>query len=90
MPSRDLAAALREAGLSEVDNSVRRRAEYSTDASNYRVVPSVVVFPRQVEEAAAALGVATQFGVPVTSRGGGTSIAGNAVAPASCWTSPGT
>ena len=44
-------------------------------------MPSVVVFPRHVEEAAAALDVATRFGVPVTSRGGGTSIAGNSVGP---------
>ena len=79
VPSHDLAAALREAGLSEVDDSTRRRAEYSTDASNYRVVPRVVVFPRHVEEAAAALNVATRVGVPVTSRGGGTSTAGNSV-----------
>ena len=79
VPSHDLAAALREAGLSEVDDSTRRRAEYSTDASNYRVVPRVVVFPRHVEEAAAALNVATRLGVPVTSRGGGTSTAGNSV-----------
>ena len=78
---RDLASALRAAGLSEVDDSARRRAEYSTDASNYRVVPSVVVFPRHVEEAATALDVATRTGVPVTSRGGGTSIAGNSVGP---------
>ncbi len=77
--SHDLAAALRTAGLSEVDDSARRRAEYSTDASNYRVVPSVVVFPRHVEEAAAALEVARRTGVPVTSRGGGTSTAGNSV-----------
>jgi FAD/FMN-containing dehydrogenase/Fe-S oxidoreductase len=77
--ARDLAAALRAAGLSEVDDSARRRAEYSSDASNYRVVPSVVAFPRHVGEAAAALDVATQLGVPVTSRGAGTSIAGNAV-----------
>jgi len=76
---RDLAAALRAAGLDEVDDSVRRRAEYSTDASNYRVVPSVVVFPRHIDEAAAALDVATRLGLPVTSRGGGTSTAGNAV-----------
>jgi len=76
---RDLAAALRGAGLAEVDDSARRRAEYSADASNYRVVPSVVVFPRHVEEAAAAVDVARRSGVPVTSRGGGTSIAGNAV-----------
>jgi FAD/FMN-containing dehydrogenase/Fe-S oxidoreductase len=77
----ELAAALRGAGLTEVDDSARRRAEYSSDASNYRVVPSVVAFPRHVEEAAAALGVATRLGVPVTCRGGGTSIAGNSVGP---------
>jgi len=78
---RDLAAALRGAGVSEVDESARRRAEYSSDASNYRVLPSVVAFPRHVEEAAAALRVAARFGVPVTSRGGGTSTAGNSVGP---------
>ena len=79
MPPRDLTAALRAAGVSEVDGSARRRAEYSGDASNYRVVPDVVVFPRHVDEAAAALDVARRAGVPVTSRGAGTSIAGNAV-----------
>jgi FAD/FMN-containing dehydrogenase/Fe-S oxidoreductase len=79
VPSRDLAAALRAAGLAEVDDSPRRRAEYSSDASNYRVVPDVVAFPRHADEAAAALDVARQAGVPLTSRGGGTSIAGNSV-----------
>jgi len=79
VPPRDLAAALRAAGLTGVDDSARRRAEYSSDASNYRVVPRVVVFPRHADEAAAALDVARRAGVPVTSRGGGTSIAGNAV-----------
>jgi FAD/FMN-containing dehydrogenase/Fe-S oxidoreductase len=78
-PPLELAAALRAAGLNGVDDSVRRRAEYSSDASNYRVVPTVVAFPRHVDEAEAALGVARQLGVPVTCRGGGTSIAGNAV-----------
>src|SRR5580692_9360837 len=76
---RDLAAALRAAGLAEVDASDRRRAEYSSDASNYRVLPGVVAFPRHADEAAAALAVAGAHGVPVTSRGAGTSIAGNAV-----------
>ncbi len=79
LPSRDLAAALRAAGLAEVDASPRRRAEYSSDASNYRVVPDVVAFPRDAGEVAAALDVARQAGVPLTSRGGGTSIAGNSV-----------
>ncbi|MEV7972416.1 FAD-binding and (Fe-S)-binding domain-containing protein [Cellulomonas sp. NPDC089187] len=62
-----------------VDASTRRRAEYSTDASNYRVVPQVVAFPRDVDDAVAALETARSLGVPVTSRGGGTSVAGNAV-----------
>ena len=76
---RTLAAALRRAGLAEVDDSTRRRAEYSTDASLYRVVPTVVAFPRAVDEVVAALDVCRSMGVPLTSRGAGTSIAGNAV-----------
>ena len=76
-----LAAALRRAGIAEVDASSRRRAEYSSDASNYRVVPRVVVFPRSVDDAVAALAVARSRGVPITSRGGGTSTAGNAIGP---------
>ena len=46
----ELVAHLRRAGLAEVDDSIRRRAEYSTDASLYRVVPEVVAFPRAVDE----------------------------------------
>ncbi|MCU1659844.1 MAG: hypothetical protein JWO57_4500 [Pseudonocardiales bacterium] len=76
---RAVAAALRRAGLGEVDHSTRRRAEYSSDASNYRVVPSVVAFPRHADEVVAAMSVARHLGVPLTSRGGGTSTAGNAV-----------
>ncbi|MGH3260540.1 MAG: hypothetical protein ACRDNS_00950, partial [Trebonia sp.] len=49
----ELAARLRKAGLAEVDTSTRRRAEYSSDASNYRVVPSVVAFPRTADDLAA-------------------------------------
>ena len=76
---RALAAALRGAGIAEVDDSTRRRGEYSTDASNYRVVPCAVVFPRNADEVHAALDVAARLGVPLTARGGGTSIAGNSV-----------
>jgi FAD/FMN-containing dehydrogenase/Fe-S oxidoreductase len=74
-----LAAALRRAGVRDVDDSSRRRAEYSSDASNYRVVPAVVVFPRDVEEVLATLDICRMDGVPVTARGGGTSISGNAI-----------
>ena len=74
-----LAAALRRAGVREVDASTRRRAEYSADASNYRVVPEAVAFPRHRDEVAAALSVCREFSVPLIARGAGTSIAGNAV-----------
>jgi FAD/FMN-containing dehydrogenase/Fe-S oxidoreductase len=77
--ARALTEALRRAVRGEVDDSTRRRAEYSTDASNYRVVPTVVAFPRDVDDALAAIETARGLGVPVTSRGGGTSVAGNAV-----------
>ncbi len=77
--SGDLAHALQRAGIAEVDDSLRRRAEYSSDASNYRVAPSVVAFPRHADDVAVALSVAREHGAVVTSRGAGTSIAGNAV-----------
>jgi FAD/FMN-containing dehydrogenase/Fe-S oxidoreductase len=75
----ELGHALRRAGLSEVDTSTRRRAEYSTDASLYRVAPTAVAFPRSTEEVLAALEVCRELNVPLTPRGAGTSIAGNAV-----------
>jgi len=74
-----LAGALRKAGVPDVDAAPRRRAEYSSDASNYRVVPEVVAFPRHTDEIVAALGVCRELGVPLVPRGGGTSIAGNAL-----------
>ncbi len=75
----ELARALAGAGVRDTDISARRRAEYSADASNYRVVPAVVAYPRDEEEIIAALAVARDLGVPVTARGAGTSIAGNAI-----------
>jgi len=75
----ELAAVLRAAGLAEVETATRRRAEYSSDASNYRVVPEVVAFPRSADEIVAAVAVCRELNAPVVTRGGGTSIAGNAL-----------
>ncbi|RKT55964.1 FAD-binding and (Fe-S)-binding domain-containing protein [Saccharothrix australiensis] len=57
------------------------RALYSADASNYRHVPLVVVRPRSTDAVVSAVQVAAAFDVPVTSRGAGTSVAGNAAGP---------
>lgn len=52
------------------------RGAYSTDASNYRQVPIGVVIPRSVDAAVETLKVCCEHDVPVLSRGGGTSLAG--------------
>jgi FAD/FMN-containing dehydrogenase/Fe-S oxidoreductase len=77
----DLLAALRRAGVAEVDGSGLARALYSSDGSLYRVLPRAVVRPRHADEIVAALDVCRSLGVPLTMRGAGTSIAGNAVGP---------
>lgn len=76
-----VAEELQREGILDVDISRRRRAEYSSDASNYRVVPQAVVFPRSTDEVLGALEVARTEGVALTMRGGGTSVAGNAIGP---------
>ena len=76
-----LAQALRRAGVAEVDEAPRRRAEYSSDASNYRVIPALVAFPRSVDEVAAVIATCRDAGAALTCRGAGTSVAGNAIGP---------
>ena len=77
--SAELVGELRRRGVADVDDSTLTRALYSSDASLYRVVPQVVVRPRHADELHAVLDVSGQTGAPVTMRGAGTSIAGNAV-----------
>lgn len=50
--------------------------------------PQVVVFPKNDDDVAAVLEICRERGVALTSRGGGTSVAGNAVGPVWCWTFP--
>lgn len=78
--TRELVDALARRGIG-ADASTRRRAEYAYDASLYRVPPLAVAFPRGPDDVAAAVATCHDLEVPVTPRGGGTSIAGNAVGP---------
>jgi FAD/FMN-containing dehydrogenase/Fe-S oxidoreductase len=77
----DLVAALGRNGVGDVDDSALARSLYSSDASLYRIPPAVVVRPRDADEVVATLAAARETGIPVTMRGAGTSIAGNAVGP---------
>jgi FAD/FMN-containing dehydrogenase/Fe-S oxidoreductase len=78
-PVHSVQRALRAAGIGDVRVDATTRAAYSSDASLYRVTPTAVVFPAHADEVAAALAVCRSIGIPLTPRGGGTSIAGNAV-----------
>lgn len=73
-----LLAGLRGQGI-EVDDSPRRLSEYSYDASNYRVRPAAVAFPANIDDVRAVVRECSALGVPITPRGGGTSMAGNAI-----------
>lgn len=75
-----LVTALRQAGL-DVDDSALARTLYASDASLYRIPPRVVVRPRDADDVLATLAVGREFETPLTMRGAGTSIAGNAIGP---------
>ncbi|MEI6668896.1 MAG: FAD-linked oxidase C-terminal domain-containing protein [Acidobacteriota bacterium] len=72
----ELAARLRAAIRGEVKFDPSSRALYATDASNYRQVPIGVVVPRDVDDVVATIAVCRGAGVPILSRGAGTSLAG--------------
>jgi FAD/FMN-containing dehydrogenase/Fe-S oxidoreductase len=58
------------------------RGRYATDASIYQIEPLGVVVPKSRQDAAAAIAIAREEGVPVLPRGGGTSQCGQTVARA--------
>ncbi|HTU98622.1 MAG TPA: FAD-binding and (Fe-S)-binding domain-containing protein [Solirubrobacteraceae bacterium] len=49
---------------------------FASDASAYRLIPQAVVAPRDTDDMAALLRCATELGVPITFRAGGTSLNG--------------
>ncbi|HEX8938928.1 MAG TPA: FAD-binding oxidoreductase, partial [Candidatus Limnocylindrales bacterium] len=71
-----LAAALARRVRGEVRFDSGERALYATDASNYRQVPIGVVIPKDSDDVVATVEVCRAHGVPIVSRGGGTSLAG--------------
>ncbi len=71
-----MADALRSRIRGEVRFDAGSRALYATDGSNYRQVPIGVVIPRDLDDVIHTVGTAREFGAPLLSRGGGTSLAG--------------
>lgn len=77
----ELAKRLGQAVRGEVHFDAKARALYAGDASNYRVPPAGVVLPHTVDDVLAAVALCAEYGAPVTQRGAGTSIVGNAIGP---------
>jgi len=71
-----LEKSLREAVTGEVRFDAGSKALYAADASNYRQVPIGVVIPKSKQDVIEAVKISRQFGAPILSRGGGTSLAG--------------
>jgi FAD/FMN-containing dehydrogenase/Fe-S oxidoreductase len=74
--ARELEARLKATVRGEVRFDDASRALYATDASNYRQVPIGLVLPRDTADVIATIAACREFGAPVLSRGGGTSLAG--------------
>lgn len=55
------------------------RILYSTDASNYQVMPYGVLIPKTMEDVQAAVELAAHYRVPILPRAAGSSLAGQAV-----------
>ena len=74
-----LATRLKRETRGEVLFSRADRGRYATDASIYQIEPVGVLVPRTIEDVATAIAIARESGVPILSRGGGTSQCGQTV-----------
>src|SRR5512145_30834 len=74
-----IAADLKERIEGDVQFDHYARLLYATDASIYQIEPIGAVVPRDKGDVQAVLEVANRYQVPILPRGGGTSLAGQAV-----------
>jgi FAD/FMN-containing dehydrogenase len=72
---------LRKHTASEVRFDDTSRHLYATDASHYQIHPLGVAIPRTPDDLTAAVQIAADLGVPITARGGGTSLSGQSIGP---------
>lgn len=78
-------SSLQQALARHVSGEVRfddaMRVLYSTDASNYQVWPQGVVLPKTADDVIATVKLCAEHGVPLTARGGGSGLCGQAIGP---------
>lgn len=78
----DFIQALRRESQGEVRDDTYSRVLYSTDASIYQIMPHGVFFPASRDDVQAAVSLAAAYGVNLVPRGGGSSLAGQAIGEA--------
>jgi FAD/FMN-containing dehydrogenase/Fe-S oxidoreductase len=71
-----LEQALQESFRGEAYLDSFSRGIYSTDASHYQMIPNCVVVPRDEADCVRAVQLAAEHGLPITPRGGATSLSG--------------
>src|SRR5450830_578417 len=81
-PATPISARMRREIRGEVLFDAASRGRYATDASIYQIEPVGVVVPQTEEDARIAIQIATDQGVPILPRGGGTSQCGQTVGAA--------
>jgi FAD/FMN-containing dehydrogenase/Fe-S oxidoreductase len=74
-----LARHLRKHVAGEVRFDATSRRLYSTDASIYQLEPLGVVIPKTAEDVVATVQIAAEADMPLTARGGGTSLSGQSI-----------
>ncbi len=72
---------LRQHVSGEVRFDDTSRRIYSTDASHYQISPLGVVLPKTLDDLTVTVQIAADLNVPITARGGGTSLSGQSISP---------
>jgi FAD/FMN-containing dehydrogenase/Fe-S oxidoreductase len=76
-----LAKHLRANTQADIRFDATSRKLYSTDASIYQIEPLGVVIPRTAADLVTAVQIAADMRIPITARGGGTSLSGQSIGP---------
>jgi FAD/FMN-containing dehydrogenase/Fe-S oxidoreductase len=72
---------LRKHTSGEVRFDDTSRHLYATDASHYMIQPLGVAIPKTGDDLVAAVQIAADLEIPITARGGGTSLTGQSIGP---------
>ncbi|MBJ7454657.1 MAG: FAD-binding oxidoreductase, partial [Thermoleophilia bacterium] len=79
MRSPEMVARLRRSAVGDVRDDEASRELYASDASIYRRLPAATLRAHDADDLDAAVEACRDTGIPLTMRGGGTSLAGQAI-----------